>query len=394
MWQKVQKQLDARGDNIKIEFTADVATSYDSILETAMDGGRGPDIFYDRAGQLTQTFGVAGLVQRLNGIVNFSKVAKSAMPSASYKGSIYGVPLDEETMVVFYNKALVRQYHLKVPPATWSQWISELKDLKKHGMVGLYVMGVQPWMQALQFDAVAASGFSNGFTQGLVDKKTNYASPTFVSALSRFQQLAPYLEDNYAAVGQTDQEQQQAIALGRAVFDIDGIFDTVGIYAANPKAQIGEFLAPPPRAGETPKVDWYPDADLSMNSHISSPAVKKAAEEVMKFAATPTFGQDFTDVAGEISPIAGVKVPAKYPLAIQAYKWYQTVPISPIFGIRSPMDTPPPNVATLKHPNKTIAGPQGIFTAEQAVMLPLLEGKLSPKQAAQKIQKTVGWYFK
>lgn len=392
MWEKVQKQLDAKGYNIHIDFTADVATSYDSILETAMDGGRGPDIFYDRAGELTKTFGAAGLVAPLNNIVNFSQVAKSSIPPDTYNGKIYGVPLDVETMMIFYNKALVSQLHLKVPPATWSQWLSELSEVKKKGMVGLYVMGVQPWMQALQFDTLAASTFPGGFTQNLVSKKANYASAPYVAALGRFQQLTPYLEDDYSAVGQTDEEQEQAIALGRSVFNIDGIFDTVGMYAANPHVKLGEFLAPPLQAGQTPKVDWYPDAALSLNSHISNSAERTAAEEVMKFSSTTPFGQDFTDIAGETSTVAGVHVPSSDPLAVQAYKWYQTVPVSPIFGINSAMDIPPPDVATLK--NSKIATPDGIFDAEQAVMLPLLQGKLTPKQAAGKIEKTVNWYFK
>ena len=88
-----------------------------------------------------------------------------------------------------------------------------------------------------------------------------------------------------------------------------------------------------------------------------------------------------------------MKIPDKYPLSIQAYQWYQNNAIQPIFDIRSPMDTPPPVPVNSKDA-KAVNNNNGIFSAEQAVLLPLLTKQQTPEQAAQKIQKQVSWYFK
>ena len=117
-----------------------------------------------------------------------------------------------------------------------------------------------------------------------------------------------------------------------------------------------------------------------------------AALKVVQFTATPTFGQLFSDIAGEISPIQGVEVPSKYPLSVQAYKQFQTDRIDPVFGIRSPMDTPPATPITSK--SKVSGATDGIFTAVQAIADPLITDKLTPAKAAKKIQQDVSWYFK
>lgn len=392
LWKNVQNYLDSHGNNITINFRPINPTSYDAVTQTAFDGGKGPDIFYDRAGEGTQQYAAAHLLQPLNGIVNFSQVKTDTLPDASYQGKTYGVPTSIETMSVFYNKAIFAKYHLSVPK-TWAQLISDCNTLKSHGVTPIAVMGVQPWMLSLQFDTIAATMLGNNFTRQLVARKTTYDSPPVISALSDFQSLSKYFEPNFQAVGSADNEQEVDVALGRAAMTIDGIFDVPTLEQYNKNLKLGAFLIPPANSSQTARIDWYEDADISMNSHISDPNVRKAAEKIESFAATRRFGQWFSSIAGEVSAVKGVRIPSKYPLSIQSYKWFQTVPVSPTFGIRSPMDTPPPVPITKAKANKP-STTQGIFSAEQAAMLPLLEHKMTPSQAAAKIQSMVAWYFK
>jgi len=152
---------------------------------------------------------------------------------------------------------------------------------------------------------------------------------------------------------------------------------------------------PQPKAWYTPKarVEWYVDGDIALNAHISNSAEAAAALKVVQFSATPAFGQLFSNIAGEISPIEGVKIPSKYPLSITAYNYFQHDRIDPIVGIRSPMDTPPPTPITAK--SKTVSGSnQGIFSAEMSIADSLINSKLTPQQATSKIQSSLSWYFK
>ena len=389
LWNTVQADLAAQGTKVNIDFRAIDPTSYDAIVQTAMNGGKGPDIFYDRAGEGTETYAAAGMIKSLDG-VDTSDIAPTALAAAQYQGKTYGVPFAIQTMAVFYNKSVLSSNGIPVP-TTWTGFLGAMQKLKSKGITPMYVMGVQPWMLGLQIDAIGASTMTDTFTQQLVDKKADYTGAPYVQTLSAFQQLAPYLESDWQATGSADDEQETALALGKCGFVIDGIFDTSEFTSVNPNVQLGQFLVPSPDGGQS-KLDWYVDGDISMNANIGDSAEAAAAQKIMAFTATPAFGNAFSAIAGEISPIKGATVPAKYPLAVQDEQWYQSDAIAPVFGIRSPMDTPPPNVAALKA-GKSLSANQGVWTDEQNLAVDLLEGKLTPAQMASKVQGQLGWYY-
>ena len=129
-----------------------------------------------------------------------------------------------------------------------------------------------------------------------------------------------------------------------------------------------------------------------MNAHVADGAEAAAAQKVVAFTSTTAFADAFSAVDGEISPVKGSQVPAQYTLAVQDAQWYQTQAIQPVFGIRSPMDTPPPNVANLKA-NKSPGANDGVWTDEQNLAVQLLEGQITPVQMAAKVQSELAWYY-
>lgn len=391
LWQHVQDKLNKQGVKVQIKFRAINATSYNSVLQTAMDGGRGPDIMYTRAGGGTANYAAAKMLEPLDRFVDFSKIGSAPLESVKYAGKIYAVPFAIQTMVVYYNKALFDQYGLTVPKV-WSDLIHICDVLKSKGVTPIATMGIQNWMLALNFDEVGASLMDNQFTQMLVDGKASYTSDPYVDALTHYQQLSQYFEPNFAAVGSVGNEQGTMFALGKAAMVMDGIWAWRTMLQYNKNLQMGEFLIPPLQANQSPKIDWYVDGGVGINANIANSAEKTAAQAVIKYAATPQFGQDFSAIAGEISPIEGVQIPSQYALSIQAYKWFQSIPITPTFGIRSPMDTPPP-VPIKKQNANTVNVNQGIYSLEMKNMLPLLTYKMTPQQVADDIQKNLAWYF-
>ncbi len=391
LWQHVQAALNKQGVKVQIQFRSVNATSYDSVLQTAMDGGRGPDIMYTRAGSGTQSYAAANMLEPLDSFVNFSKISPATLQSTQYAGKTYAVPFAIQTMVVYYNKDIFAKYGLAVPK-TWNDFINICNVLKGKGVTPIATMGIQSWMLALNFDEVGASLMDNQFTQSLVARKASYTSAPYVDALAHYQQLSQYFEPNFAAVGSAGNEQETMFALGKSAMVMDGIWEWPTILQLNKNLQMGEFLVPPLQANQSPKIDWYVDGGIGMNANISNSAEKAAAQAIMKYTTTQQFGQDFSAIAGEISPIEGVQIPSQYALSIQASKWFQTIPITPIFDIRSPMDAPPV-VPINKQNANTVNANQGIFALEQKDMLPLLTHKMTPQQTAADIQKGLAWYF-
>lgn len=386
LWQTVSKDT-----GVKIDFRAVTPTSYDSVLQTAMNGGSGPDIFYDRADVGTKTYGDAGLAAPLDNVVNLNGINKTALAAAQYNGKTYGVPFAIQTMELFYNKDILQKYNL-TPPTTWNDLVSDMQTLKNNGVTPMSVMGTQQWLLALQLESIEASSASNTFNQQLVNKKASLTDTPYVTSEKAFQQLEPFFESNWQGVGSAGNEQETDFALGKAAFIIDGIFDTAEIDQVNPNLNYGQMLVPSPD-GQAPKIDWYVDGNISMNAKISNPAEQAAAQKVIKFTATKQFGDAFSDIAGEISPIAGVKIPSKYTLSTQAYNWFQTVPATPVIGINSQLDTPPIDPSTLKSKKQAVSTDQGIFAATQTDIDNMLLGKTSAEDESAKLQSTLKWYF-
>ncbi len=390
MWAKVQSALNTEGKNIKINYRSILPTSYNSVVQTAFDNGHGPDLFYGRAGEGTFDYAAAGFIRSVDTFANFKNLVPASLAAVYWKGKDWGVPLDEEVMAVFYNKRIFTKYQL-TPPTTWSQFMQINKSLKSHGVTPIYVMPIQSWMVALEIETVEATALGNENAQDIVNRKTTFDSPSYIHVLSLFKSLTPYFEPNFMAVGSNESAQQIGFATRQAAMTIDGGFNIPAMVKYGlQRSDIGVFLIPPDQQGLRAQAEWYPDADLAMNAHISNAAVERAAKTIIQYTTTKAFGQNFADIAGEISPIKGVVIPSKYPLARQLYTWFQQVPINPLVGIRSPMDTPPPSPVNQKSVNTDV----GIFSAEINVAQPLLSGKLTPEQAAAKIQKAVSWYFK
>lgn len=391
LWQTV-----AQKTGVNIKFRSITATSYDSVLKTAMNGGSGPDIFYDRAGSGTMTYGAAGLAAPLDGEVKFDGIDKTSLSAAQYQGKTYGVPFAIQSMGLFYNKDILQKNGLDVP-TTWDQLLADMDKLKNSGVTPMEVMGVQQWLLSLSLFTIAASSVSDDWAQQVVDKKTQLTSQPYLDAMKAFQQLEPYFEKNWQAVGSGGNEQETDFALGKTAFIIDGIFDTATINQVNPKLNYGQMLVPSPN-GQTPKLEWYVDGNISMNANIKDSQEAAAAKKVIQYTATKDFGDAFSQAAGEISPISGVDIPSKFPLAVQSKKWYDESAIKPAFGLRSPLDTPPVDTSTLKSTASPSTGQavntnKGIYTAQQGIMVDLLSGKLTPEQAAQKLQAALKWYY-
>jgi len=392
LWQEVQNALNAKGDNINIVFRSINGAQYGSTLQTAMDGGDGPDVYYVGASApAPYKFAEGGLAKPLNGIVNTSEISKADLNYAQYKGKIYGIPFAVQTLEWFYNKDIFTKYHLQ-PPKTWSDLLRICQVLQKNGVTPISSMGEGLWGSASQmwsFETVSASLLSKSYLNKLVvDRSAKFTDPQFVRALTAFQQLSRYYEPNWQAEGATGTEMQSYFAMGKSGMIIDGIWDVGASFLKdNPAMKIGAFMTPSFSASQPPRIDWYVDGTIDMNSHISSPNVVKASQEIMKFIATKQFGQDFTNIAGDISPITGVKIPSSYPLSIQANGWLQKY-ATILWGEHSSLDMPPATTGN------TISADAPVSTAEIQLMVPFMLKESTPQKTAREFQKDLSWYFK
>lgn len=175
---------------------------------------------------------------------------------AGYHGRLYGVPAAEYVSNggVWYKPDLLAKYHLPVP-ATYSQFVADLKALKSHGVTPIFVAGkdglesdafnglVQQLLmrgkqpgQAPQLAVQRATAFWNG-TQ-------NWTDPVYQTAASEYAQIMRYVEPGAAGVSEQTAPGVWAAKADDYAFFLDGSWDGTTIGQANPQLKYGLMALP------------------------------------------------------------------------------------------------------------------------------------------------------
>ncbi|WP_163099089.1 ABC transporter substrate-binding protein [Peribacillus alkalitolerans] len=372
IWEKVQKALNEAGKDITIKFRGVTPTQYDATLQTAMNGGKGPDILTLRAGAGITKYSDAKQIVALDEIAGLKDFSEGIVSQVNSDGKTFAVPFAVQTSQFFYNKDIFTKYNLS-EPKTWDELIKTMETLKSNGVTPMAVSGREGWALNLIADSVGATSLGDDWVKGLIEGKNKFSDPQFVDVLTRINDLKKYFQDGYSA--SSYQDMQTLFTQEQAAIILDGIW-SVGTYKEqNPNMKIGSFMAPSVNAGEESHIYAFVDGGYGLNAKANN---KDLALEVLSYTATKDYGQLYTDTFGEISAYPGVKAANASESLTQAMDRFENNSINQLFRIRSPFDYGDPAVGTLLS-----AGMQSMFA-----------GKQTPQQLADQVQKDLSKWYK
>lgn len=371
IWDAVEQKLQAQGENITIEFRGIKSTEYDSVLQTAMAGEQGPDIFTTRGGSGTSKYANAGQILALNDVVDLSGFDAGTLEQVSSEGKIYAVPFAVQTEHFFYNKEIFDQYGFE-EPKSWDDLIKILDTLKADGKTGIAIGGKSGYAINLMVDTLGATQLGEQWAQDAIAGKTNFTDPKFVQVLERVDKLSEYAQKDFMASAMGDA--RVIFATGDAAMIIDGIWAVETYYLeTNPNIKLGSFLAPPV-GNEEQLMYSYVDGGYAINAHSK---VQEAALKVLAYTATDEFAQLYADTNAEIPGNQHVTFPESKPMLQEAVKTWKEHGLKTNFRIRSPFDAGSPDISTSLSANL-----QGMFSDQ-----------ITPQQAAEALQKDLAsWY--
>jgi multiple sugar transport system substrate-binding protein len=132
------KKFNTSHPNTQIQMTI---TPWDSLLQklpSALASGSGPDLMGIDFTYLPQ-YAQSGYIKNLSSAYSSGALSSSIFPKGlvkvlKYQGKFYGAPIDFNPLMMYYNKTLFKKAGLNPnkPPATWTQWISDIKKLTTH----------------------------------------------------------------------------------------------------------------------------------------------------------------------------------------------------------------------------------------------------------------------
>lgn len=375
-YEKILAKFEEAHPNIDVEFKPFQATEYNNILATGLSGSAGPDVAQLRAYGLLQPLVEAGqlvpLDDKVEALSGFDpKLLAGAKGHAD--GRIYGVPFAYQTLQIFYNKKLFSDHDLQ-PPATWDDLIAAAEKLKAAGITPFAVAAGPDatWTLPIVHEVFGNARYgSAAFRDALLSGEKTFTDPDFVASIKLLKDLQPYFPKDVVAVKVPDV--QALFATGKVAMYPTGTFDLAPVLAANPSLELGVFQVPPPPGSPvtTPVTPGWADGSFGINA--KSPHQAEALE-LVKWMASPEFGQLYASELKQLSAVPGV-TPSD-PLLAEMAENYATggAPYTLLVDFR------------YGQPNG-----DAVFRDEVQKML---AGQTDPKAVAEAVQKGVGQWFK
>lgn len=162
-----------------------------SALETALRAGQGPDIFYAEPNQ--KQYMTSGLILNLAHKVHWNNMEPWAKRVWSYKGGVYGFPLEAWTVELYYNKSLLHKLGVTLPANlqfSQQQFIALVKKARRSGITPISLgVGDRPYPGAfLTEEALLKSLGVHKYTE-LLEGKISWNNPKVRHALTFVKEL-------------------------------------------------------------------------------------------------------------------------------------------------------------------------------------------------------------
>lgn len=291
---------------VRIDFRTFRNTEYLARARQALARDGGPDIVQMKSyGQLQEFVDAGRLVALDSQIGELNEVAPeiAAGVRGDRDGRLYGVPYSLVTLQVFYNKKIFTENRIQ-PPTTWAELIAVSERLKQRGITPFSVSGKEPWTLPILHEIFGATRYGGrDFGKAVLAGARNFADRDYAASLDVVRQLRGYFPARPTALSYV--QAQELFLSGQAAMFPGGSYELAHFQRSAPDLPIGSFEAPPAPGAkvEHPLTPWYVDGSYALNakSHASP-----AALDLLRWMATPEFGQRFSDQLKQLSPIHDV----------------------------------------------------------------------------------------
>jgi raffinose/stachyose/melibiose transport system substrate-binding protein len=226
LWAQRANDYMALHPNVTIKATVLENDAYKAKLTTLTQSGKAPDIFASWGGGVLKQQIDAGLVKDISGDVSsvLGTFTPAALSAYQLDGKTYGLPTDIGLVGFWYNKKLFTKAGITTPPASWSEFLNDVKKLKTAGVTPIALAGKEKWpghyywaylaMRIAGLPALQQAGVDHDFTK-----------PDFVTAgqqLKALVDLQPFQKGFLGAGYGTPSGQAATMGNGKAAMELMG----------------------------------------------------------------------------------------------------------------------------------------------------------------------------
>lgn len=302
---------------------SDVAVKVEKVLNDAykdkvrvtVGSAQSPDMYFSWSGSFAASLVATGNALELDDLLQQKPELKNQFYESQLKpfqvdGKQVGLPIGMIGKFFFYNKALFSKHNLQVPE-TWDQLLAVCEKLKAAGVQPISYGSKDQWTIAHWVGTLNQRVLDPAVTKKDYAPKTGeFTDPGYVKALDLFKQLFAYMTPNPNAVAH--QDARDAFKAGKS-----GIMYLEGAeYNYFDKGfEWGTFNFPsvPDGKGDPKQLTGAPEGFmLAKNSKHADDALA-----LFELLFTEEWGQKWTDMTGELSPIKGAVEKSSVPAPVK-----------------------------------------------------------------------------
>ena len=291
---------------ITVKFESFAVEQYATVLSTALAAGKGGDVIHTRAYGGLEQFAKAGYLLALDSanvpeLANLPDDAKASLTLRA-DGKVYSYAFASQTLGLFVNNEVFKRLGVAAP-TTWDELIAASKTLKDKGVVPLANGMATAWMCEVFTSVFTNPHLGPTFAADLLAGRATFQDPRYTAALSKLLELRDFMPPGFSGIDYPTA--QQLFLSGRAAMFAGGSFEIANFRKQNPKLDMS-FIAPPaPSAGAPRLVSKFFDGGYAVNAKSANQA---DALTLVRWMGTKQFGDKFSALLGNISPIKGVTI--------------------------------------------------------------------------------------
>lgn len=299
---KVIEAFNKQYPDIKVEFKPSKNTEYNTILNTALQSGEGPDIIHLRPYAAGIALADGGYIEPLDGLEGLDVFSEASLAaSKGSDGKQYGVPLNMSTTQMFYNKKIFSDLGLE-EPKTWDEFISLNEKIKAEGLIPIALGSKEGWLLSAAHGIFGPAHYGgNEFVDKITKGEADFTNAEFINSIKAMDELKAYFPDNYEGLGMEDI--RTLFFTGKAAMFPMGSWEIEVLRSMNPDLDLG-FFPMPSAVGKESTITAWVDGSFAVNANSKH---KEEAKKFLQFLTTKEFGELFTKEFKMISANPEVK---------------------------------------------------------------------------------------
>jgi raffinose/stachyose/melibiose transport system substrate-binding protein len=211
--------------NVTIEVTVLENEAFKSKMTTVMQSGTPPDLATSWGGGVLREYAKADMLRDITPELQgewMDSYGKGAIEIFGLDGKYYGVPNDLGMVGFWYNKALFEEAGIDAPPATWSEFLEDVKKLQAADITPIAVAGKDKWPAMYYWTYLAVRIGGKEAFDAAYTRTGKFTDEPFIEAGNKLQELVNLEPFQDGFLGATYNDEAGQVGNGKAAMELMG----------------------------------------------------------------------------------------------------------------------------------------------------------------------------